>query len=161
MIIFICGAINAGKSSVGKLLAEKLDAAFIEGDTVRNFLSMLIVDEARPAIVEGIVAVVRAFAKRKFSVVVAYPLWNDDYERLQAGLTDVKEQIYYFALNPSLEVALTNRGDREIGEWEVERIKELYEKGVNKPDFAESVDNSNMTAEQTAQYIYTRLREKK
>lgn len=157
MIVFICGAINAGKSSVGKILADKLNAAFIEGDTVRNFLSMLTVDEARPAIVEGIVAVVAALAKRKFSVVIAYPLWNDDLERLQKGLSEVKVPIHYFALNPSLEVALTNRGGRDIGEWEINRIKELYEKGVNKPGFAESVDNSTMTAEEAANYIYTKL----
>src|SRR5262249_33200378 len=106
----------------------------------------------------GIVAVVRALAKRKFSVVVAYPLWNDDYDRLKTGLTDVNVPVRYFALNPSLEVALTNRGGREIGGWEVERIKELYAKGVNKPDFAESVDNSHMTAQEAAEYIYAKLK---
>jgi hypothetical protein len=157
MIIFICGAINAGKSSVGKILADKLNAAFIEGDTVRNFLSMLTVDEARPAIVEGIVAVVAALAKRKFPVVVAYPLWNDDLERLEKGLSGIQGPIHYFALNPSLDVALTNRGGRDIGEWEINRIKELYAKGVNKPDFAQSVDNSTMTAEEAADYIYKKL----
>jgi len=160
MIVFICGAINAGKSSVGKLLADKLDAAFIEGDTVRNFLSMLTVDEVRGTVVEGIVSVVRAFAKRGFSVVVAYPLWNDDYERLKTGLADVKVPVRYIALNPRLEVALTNRGSREIGEWEINRIKELYEKGVNHPDFAESVDNSDMTSEECADYIYKMLQAK-
>jgi cytidylate kinase len=160
MIVFICGAINAGKSSVGKLLADRLNAAFIEGDSVRNFLSMLTVDEARPAIVEGIVAATAAFAKRDFSVVVAYPLWNDDYERLQAGLAGVKAPVHYIALNPSLKVAQTNRGGREIGEWEINRIKELYEKGVNKPDFAESVDNSDMTAEECADHIYSMLTSK-
>ncbi len=159
MIVFICGAINAGKSSVGKLLADKLDAAFIEGDTVRNFLSMLTVDEARPAIVEGIVSVTASLAKRGFSVVVAYPLWNDDLERLQEGLKGVDVPIHYIALNPRLEVATSQRGgEREIGEWEINRIKELYEKGVNKPDFAESVDNSEMTAEECAEFIYKKLK---
>jgi chloramphenicol 3-O-phosphotransferase len=160
MIVFICGAINAGKSSVGKLLADKMDAAFIEGDDVRKFLSMLTVDEVRPAIVEGIVAVTRSFAKRGFPVVVAYPLWNDDYERLKEGLKGVKVPIRYIALNPHLEVALKDRGGREIGEWEINRIKELYEKGVNHPDFAESVDNSEMTAEECADYIYNMLKTK-
>jgi hypothetical protein len=76
---------------------------------------------------------------------------------LKTGLADVTVPIHYFALNPSLEVALTKRGDREIGEWEINRIKELYEKGVNKPEFAISVDNSKMTAEECAEYIYKEL----
>jgi hypothetical protein len=100
---------------------------------------------------------VRTFAKRGFPVVVAYPLWNDDYERLKEGLKDVKVPIRYIALNPRLDVAITNRGNREIGEWEINRIKELYAKGVNKPDFAESVDNSDMTPEECADYVYKML----
>src|SRR5262245_49982747 len=99
-IIFVCGAINAGKSVVGKLLAERLNAAFVEGDDVRKFLYMLIVDEARPTVVESIVAVVQVLAKRGFSVVVAYPLWNDDHAILQKGLKGLKVPIRYFALNP-------------------------------------------------------------
>lgn len=157
VVIFICGAINAGKSSVGKILAERLKAAFIEGDHVRNFLHMLTVDEARPAIVESIAAVVRTLVKRGFPVVVAYPLWNEDYEILRTKLADAEVPVHYFALNPDIETALTNRGGREIGEWETQRIRELYEKGVNHPNFAVSIDNTNMTAVEAAEHIYSQL----
>ena len=153
MIIFICGAVNAGKSTVGKMLAERMKAAFVEGDDVRNIFYWQTVEEARPAIVETIASIVRTLVKRKLPMVVAYPLWNEDFEPLKKYLAGVKVPMHFVALNPTLDVAVTNRGTRELKDWEIVFIKELYAKGVNNPSFATSVDNTNLSPEECVKTI--------
>ena len=61
--------------------------------------------------------------------------------------------MHFVALNPSLDVAVTNRGARELEGWEIDWIKELYARGVNNPEFARSIDNTHMTPEECAEAI--------
>ena len=134
MIIFICGAANAGKSTVGKLVAERIRAAFIEGDDVRKIFYKQTVEQARTQIVECVAALLHVVLKHEEKIVVAYPLWNEDFESLKSYLADVNVPLHFVALNPRLDVAITNRGARELEAWEVDWIKELYAKGVNNPE---------------------------
>ena len=83
MMIFICGAANAGKSTVGKIIAERIRSAFIEGDDVRKIFYKQTVEQAREEIVECIAALVRVVAKHEERIVIAYPLWNEDFESLR------------------------------------------------------------------------------
>lgn len=153
MIIFICGAANAGKSTVGKMLAQRLGAAFVEGDDIRKIFYRQSVDEARPAIIEAIAAAVRGIAQRGESVVVAYPIWNEDFAPLSKYLKDIDTPKHFIALNPSLERALTNRGTRELEEWEPAWIKKSYERGVNNPSFATIIDNTDCPPEKTLELV--------
>ena len=66
--------------------------------------------------------------------------------------------MHFVALNPTLDVAVTNRGSRELEGWEVDWIKELYAKGVNNPTFAESIDNTDMTPEECAEAVIKLLK---
>jgi adenylate kinase family enzyme len=158
MIVFICGAPNAGKSTVGKIVAARLHAAFIEGDDIRKIFYMKTVEQVREEIVESIAALVRVAAKHQEHIVIAYPLWNEDFASLQRYLGDISLPQYFIALSPSLDVALTNRGARELESWEGEWIKELYARGVNNPTFAQSIDNTNMTPEECAEEVIERLK---
>lgn len=158
MIIFICGAANAGKSTVGKLVAERIRAAFIEGDDVRKIFYKQTVEQARPAIVECILSLLKVVVTHEEKIVVAYPLWNEDFDSLKKNLADVNVPLHFVALNPSLDVAVTNRGARELEAWEVDWIKELYSKGVNSPEFATSIDNTNMTPEECAEAVIKLLK---
>lgn len=66
MIIFINGLINAGKSVVSKLLAQKMQkAALIEIDRLRDFIDWMPIDLAVPINLENGLSVIRNFAKRK------------------------------------------------------------------------------------------------
>lgn len=158
MIIFICGAANAGKSTVGKIVAERIRAAFIEGDDVRKIFYQQTVEQAREDIIECIAALTKVVLKHEAKIVVAYPLWNEDFESLKNHLSEVTVPMHFVALNPSLDVAVTNRGSRELEAWEVDWIKELYAKGVNSPDFATSIDNTDMTPEECAEAVITLLK---
>lgn len=157
-IVFICGAPNAGKSTVGKLLAEKLHAAFVEGDDIRKIFYWKTVEQARPEIIEAIAAVVRDLAKSEQPIVVSYPLWPDDYEPLMSYLKGVDRPMHFIALNPSLETALTNRGTRPLEAWELDWIKESYAKKVNNPSFAQTIDNTDTPPTQTVKKVLELLK---
>ena len=152
-IVFICGAVNAGKSTVGKLLAERLRAVFVEGDDIRKIFYWKTVEDARPEIIECIGALVKTLAQRGRSVVVAYPIWKEDHGPLMQILRGLDASIHFIALNPPLSAAVKNRGTRELADWEVQFIKELYAKGVNKPPFAKAINNMKIPPQKTVEKI--------
>ena len=52
----------------------------------------------------------------------------------------------------------SNRGSRELSEWEKERIKHHYESGINKPQYGSIViDNTNQTPEETVAEIMKQI----
>ena len=63
-------------------------------------------------------------------------------------------------LAPSLEVCLTNRGQRELADWEISRIKQMYDEGYHNREFADLIiDNSNQTPQETVDVILMFLNE--
>ena len=154
MIIFLNGSINSGKSTVAKLLAIKLsNAAIVEIDSFHEMISWMPLDMAIPINLENAVSVIKNFSKRGLNVIVPYPLSQKNYEFMMNNLIDLKESVHVFTLAPRLEKAVTNRGTRELTEWERERIKYHYDIGIHKPSFGEIVDNSNITADEVVERI--------
>ncbi len=66
----------------------------------------------------------------------------------------------YIKLNYDIapEIALTNRGERELNDWERGRIIHNYENGVNNLSFGFRVDTKNLTLEETANEIVSLLK---
>ncbi|EKE20675.1 MAG: hypothetical protein ACD_7C00505G0002 [uncultured bacterium] len=154
MIIFINGSINAGKSTVAKLLAEKIkDTAVVEVDRFHEFIPWMPIAESVLINLENAVLVIRNFYKRGFNVIVPYPLSKRNYEYLMEELKDIAENISIFTLNPELEEVLKNRGARELTEAEKERIKYHYSVGINKPAFGTVINNTKQTPGETAEDI--------
>jgi len=90
-------------------------------------------------------------------VIVPYPLLKKNYKFLIENLKDANQQIYFFTLNPKLEIVLKNRGERKLTDWEKERIKHHYQIGINKPEFGEIIDNSSQAPEQTALIVLEKI----
>ena len=158
MIIFLNGSINAGKTTVAKILAQKLpNVALVEIDALHHMIDWMPIDQAVPINLENAASVIRCFSKRGLDVIVPYPLSRDDYSYLMNELKDVDTKIHVFTLAPKLEVALTNRGTRELEDRERERIRHHYRIGIPAPSFGEIIDNSDQSAEDTANYILTKL----
>lgn len=154
MIIFINGSINSGKSTVAKLLAEKIkDTAVVEVDRFHEFIPWMPVAESVLINLENAVLVIRNFYKRGFNVIVPYPLSKRNYEYLMEELKDIAENISIFTLNPELEEVLKNRGNRELTEAEKERIKHHYSIGINNPAFGKVINNTKQTPEETVENI--------
>jgi cytidylate kinase len=158
MIIFINGSINSGKSTVAKILAAKLgETAVLEVDFLREMISWLPLEQAIPINLENAVAIIKVLAKRNINVVIPYPLSKDNLEYLLENLKEYEEAISIFTLSPELEVALTNRGGREISDEEKARIKYHYAIGIPNPGIGIVVDNSEQTPEQTAAIIFNHV----
>lgn len=158
MIIFLNGPINAGKSTIAKLLVEELpDTALLEIDTLRKMIDWMPIDQAVPINLENAVLLIRNFAKRGVDLIVPYPLSQKDHDYMLDQLKDVNTKIFTFTLAPKLEKALTNRGTRELNDWEKSRIKHHYEIGINNPSFGEVIDNSDISAEEVKNYILSRI----
>jgi adenylate kinase family enzyme len=156
MIIFINGSINAGKSTIAKLLASKIpNTANVEIDSFHEFIYWLEIDKAVPINLENAVLVINNFAKRGYNVVVPYPLSQKNYEYLKKELCN--NELYFFTLSPDIKKAQSNTNDRKLTQWERERIQHHYDIGIPNPDFGKIIDNTGQTPEETVEEIISLL----
>jgi len=158
MIIFISGSINSGKSTVAKIVADRLGkTALIEIDSLRDFIGWMSLDEAVPISLENASSIIKIFSMRNINAVVPYPLSKKNYEYFLETLKEWVGVIHVFVLSPRLDVILNNRGLRELNDWEKERIKYHYSIGISNPDFGITLDNTGHTPEETAEIIIKTL----
>lgn len=154
MIILLNGSINAGKSTVSKRLCEMLPrTAHVEVDSLRDFINWMPLEESIPINIEAAIAVTKVFVRRGLNVVFSYPLRKEDYEIILGEFAELGVPVHGVTLRPRLEVSLTNRGTRQLTDWERSRIPYHYETKLNEPDFGHIIDNSEQSPEQTASEI--------
>lgn len=163
-IININGPINSGKTTISKILANKMPKAlFIEVDDLlsdeeqeRLGLSMQQGWVERTNRLDKIVRNEKKL-QRYQTIVFAYPIAKNTYEEWKAW-EDENTQFINITLAPQLDVCLQNRGNRVLEEWEKIRIKEMYEQNYHCPKFADLIiDNSAQTPEQTLQKVLSFL----
>lgn len=160
MILLINGSINAGKTTVAKQIVQMLPrTAHIEVDDLREFIRFMPLLEAIPLNLANTVAVTRNFVTFGLNVVISCPLRQEDYDYLMREMTPLGVPIHAVTLSPALAVVLTNRGTRELTEWELKRIPYHYETGINAPAFGTIIDNTRQTPEETARQILEQLGE--
>ncbi|MCR4334773.1 MAG: hypothetical protein NUV47_03560 [Patescibacteria group bacterium] len=158
MIIFLNGSINAGKSTVAKILAKNMpNTALLEIDVFHEMIEWMPIDQAVPLNLENAVSVISNFVRKGLNVIVPYPLSQKNYEFMLENLKVLDTKIYFFTLVPKIEVALTNRGNRKLNDWERERIKHHYNIGITNPTFGEIINNEKQTSEETAKYILNKI----
>lgn len=158
MIIFLNGSINAGKSTVAKILFKNIkNSALIEIDAFHQMIEWMPISDAVPLNLENAVSTISNFIKKGLNVIVPYPLSQKNYEYMVNNLKGMDTQIYFFTLAPKLENVLINRGTRELSDKEIERIKHHYDIGIPNPAFGEIIDNSDQTPQETADYILSKL----
>ncbi len=152
MVIFINGSINAGKTTIAKILANKIpNTANVEIDNLHSFIHWLEIDKAVPINLENAVLIINNFVKHGYNVVVPYPLSQKNYKYLKKELYGNK--LYFFTLAPDVKKAQRNTEDRKLTSWERSRIQHHYDTGIPKPAFGEIIDNTNQTPEETAEAI--------
>ena len=156
MVIFINGSINAGKSTIAKLLASKItNTANVEIDSFHEFIHWLEIDKAVPINLENAVLVINNFIKHGYNVVIPYPLSQKNYEYLKKQLAD--NELYFFTLAPDINKVQSDTKDRVLTQWERDRIKHHYDIGIARPAFGKIIDNTNQTPEETAKEIISFL----
>jgi len=158
MIIFINGSINSGKSTISKILGNKLgNTAILEIDRFHEFLDWMPIGDVIPINLKNAVSLIKNYVELGFNVIVPYPLSQKNYDYMMENLKDVNTKILVFTLAPKLEKALTNRGNRELDDLEISRIKYHYEIGIPNPKFGEIIDNTDQKPEETLEIILKKL----
>lgn len=159
MIVFINGSVNSGKTTTARLLAEKLNAKFIDFDDIRHTFSEIALIEAIPRVMSEGAAMINDYNLEGFDVVANYVIDKNNYMYLISNIDS--DNIHFVTLSPSLGFALTNRGRRVLDKEEIERIKYHYKIGIPDPDFGTIIDNSILSIDQTANMIIDLLAIKK
>ena len=159
-IININGPINSGKTTISKLLKEKLPfCLFIEVDELLSNdeqkklqltreegwaerlkrLNQIILDEKK--------------IQRYENIVFAYPMSIKTYHQWKLW-EDENTKFINITLAPKLDICLQSRGERKLSAQEKERIKQMYKEGYNRPKFSDLViDNSTHTPTETLENI--------
>ena len=149
MIIFISGSINSGKTTIARLLKKEFPGtAHIEVDTIHDMYDWMPLEEAIPLNLDNTLSLTLNLLKKDLNIVISYPLSRDEYEFFNKKLP-LEVQRFFFTLNPRIDYALSNRGTRELTEWEIERIKYHYKTGLNDPGFGITIDNTMQSPEET------------
>ena len=158
MVIYINGAINSGKSTVGRLLAGALPrTVHIEVDDLRHFADCLSLSEAIPYCHEDTMTLTRSWLSRGFNVVVTWPVSERMYAVFERETARIGGPIHMVTLRPSLEIALSDRGQRQLSDGERARIREQYRSPHIDPGLGEVIDNGGQTPEETLAAIRTAL----
>ena len=159
MIIFLNGSINSGKSTVAKLLVKELPkTALLEIDVFHEMIEWMPIDEAVPLNLQNAVSVIKNFVSRGLNVIVPYPMSQKNYDYMTENLKTLDAKIYVFTLAPKIEKTLTNRGNRELTDWERKRIKHHYDVGIHNPKFGDIIDNTEQNPEETSKLILNKIK---
>ena len=131
--------------------------AHIEVDDLHEFIDWMELKESIPLNLANTLAVGKVFLENNLDIIVSYPLGSGDYEFLIDGFG--KYAIFCFTLCPRLEIALSNRGDRDLTEQEMKRISYHYESGIAYPQYPTIlIDNSDEQPDLTASRIIEHLK---
>jgi len=152
MLIFINGSINSGKTTVSKLLAEKLGAAYLNVDDLNDSIPNFDLNTDIPKSFDLAISRINELHNTGKDVVANYVVGPEDWDRLLGNELLVKERLFV-TLAPRLEVAQSNRGDRQLTDWEVKRVKYHYDIGVATPKHGSIIDNSDISVEETVKKI--------
>lgn len=151
MLVFISGSMNSGKTTTSSVLAKKLGAVCINIDDLRETITDFSLESDLDKVMDLAILEINTQLSQGKMVVANYILRHKDYLRL---LTEVGTcDICVVTLAPKLEVAQSQRGERILTDWEVQRVAHHYAKGIASPQFGYIIDNSDMTVDETADKI--------
>lgn len=159
MIIILNGPINSGKTTVAKILWELIpNLAHIEIDKIREFIDWMENKPSWELSFSTALTVAKEFLKKDLNVLITYHISDKGYKQIKECLEPIDKDIFAFTLLPPIHKTLTNRGTRELNQWEIQRIKETYEKEKHKVLYGETIDNSTQTPQETADYIFNKVK---
>lgn len=137
VVICLNGPINAGKSTIGRVLADRLpDAEFIEGDDhgIPEGVPFEEMIAQATAWLAGLIA-----EKQRAFLVIAYPLRPEDFALLREASAKRGARLFVVTLAPPMELVLKDRGARRLDDEERARIREMYAEGYASRDFSDMI----------------------
>lgn len=135
--IFLTGTIGAGKTTLGRALAEALGGSLVEGDDYQKpplpwFATALSTSR-------GVLAAVLAAAPRSGPVIVSYPLRCREWIFYRRRLSDAGVRSAFVTLAASPDALLAKDRGRMFSPQERRRIEEMHRQGYGEPRFADLV----------------------
>lgn len=163
-IININGPINSGKTTVSKILTKELASSlFVEVDDLisdeEEAQLGLSMEQGWAERINRLDNLLQAeILKNRYEFIIfAYPLVEKTYKQFKA-LENDSIKFINITLSPSLDVCLTNRGQRELDDWEINRIRQMYAENYHNPTFSDLIiDNSKQAPKETVEKILTFL----
>ncbi len=135
VVVCINGSINSGKSTIARLLADRLPGArFVEGDDHDGH--DLPFEEMIAHAVQRLATIV---AEGRETLVIAYPLRETEFAILRDAAASRDLQLVVVTLAPPLEVVLVQRGARLLDDGERARIREMYGEGYHQRPFSDLI----------------------
>ena len=154
--IFLSGPIGTGKTSLGRMLAEKLGGAFIDGDDHS--------DAGRPwycSILRTSRAVLRtslAVLEDRPLVVIAYPLGCTTWVFYKRGFGDAGVRPLFVNLRASFEEIVSPARGRVLIDEELARIKVMIREGYSDRQFGDlAIDTGDRSLEFTLQHLISEV----
>ena len=156
-LLFLNGAINCGKTTIGNRILEICEnIAFVELDALHDFVSWMPIERAVPLNIKNGIDVTRNFINASIDVIFSYPLSDADFKYVKS-LIDFKCEIKCITLFCELNENIKNRGNRNLSDWEINRIKWMHENGLAKPAFSEVIDTTDRNILEVTDMIINKL----
>ena len=155
--IFLSGPIGAGKTTLGRGLAQRLGAGFIDGDDQADhskpWYACIRTTSAR------IVQVGFEMLATHPAVVIAYPLGCSSWIYYRRKFGDAGVKPLFVTLRASYEnIVAANRG-REFTLWEHERIATMLREGYDARSFSDLIfDTDKCDFEETLKGLTEEVR---
>lgn len=139
-VIFLTGAIGAGKSTIGRALADELEGSHVEGD-----------DHQRPpkpwyatslSTCRGTLREVVAKLELRNTVVVSYPLRCFEWIFYRRHLASWGVRSTFITLVAGYDATVDPSRGRVFSDWEKARIREMLDEGYDRPRFSDHVISS-------------------
>lgn len=164
MVIWLNGAFGVGKTSVARLLVERLEGATLVNPEKLGFLLQRLPGRARgdfqdmAAWRRGTVHAVRLASKLRRHVVVPMTLVNRTYFDEIVGALRSREDVRHFALVASADTIRARLRTRASSGWAIEQMDRCTS-ALALPAFASHVVTDGRSAEQVAGEILLQLGE--
>ncbi|MEC5144460.1 hypothetical protein [Chitinophaga sp. 212800010-3] len=157
--IWISGAINSGKSTVAGALSKVLPAAVnIELDALASFEQSLDIDQKLEFIIQDALDLARNWISRNFIPVLNWPLYGKEVIYMLEYAEKLGLQPILINLTPPYDVVAGNRNERILEEWELQRIRYMYDVcRMHEPVYGHRIDNSGLTVAETVERIVALL----
>ncbi len=115
MIVIVSGPINAGKSSVARRLARLVPASlFVDGDDLAP--SDLPLEAKAPLVIDQLIAIALSVAEAGLHLFAAYPVDPADWRKIEHSLRTAGYAVTCVTLAPPIDVALSERGGRQLSQ---------------------------------------------
>jgi len=166
MILNINGPINSGKSTISQLLVKQLpNSIFIEVDDLLSDEEKINFPNFESRINERInrllIILNNYLSIGNYDYIIfAYPMSDEIYNEI-LKIINSKEIFFVITLCPKMEICRINRGNRELNDWEKNRIIEMYKNGLTSYEKTDKfIDNTYQDVEETVKEVLKFIKNK-